>query len=60
MKVRNKRIYSENFEYLKTIRQEYTDIGFDTSFDSGVLTVYALKRKRKKVKPERRERRDAE
>lgn len=54
MKPRNRRIYSADQEYLATIRAEYIMLGFDTSLDNGVLTVYALPRKRKKSKAEKK------
>jgi hypothetical protein len=45
MKPKNLKIYRGD---LVTLREEYTMIGFDTSLDDGVLTVYTLKRKKPK------------
>lgn len=54
MRIRNKRIYSLDREYLTTLREEYTLLGFDTKLERGVLTIYALKRKKiKRDKPEK-------
>ncbi len=50
MAVNNKHIYSDNQDELKTLREEYAMIGFDTTLESGKLTVYALKRKKPKKK----------
>lgn len=52
MKVRNKKIYSTDAEYLKTIQEEYEMIGFDTQLSRGTLIVFALKRRGKKKKRE--------
>lgn len=45
MKIKNKKIYTGD---LKTLQEEYTMLGFDTSLDNGVLTVYTIRRKREK------------
>jgi hypothetical protein len=45
MKVKNLRIYSGD---LATLQEEYTALGFDTSLDAGVLTVYTVRRKKEK------------
>jgi hypothetical protein len=50
MKVRNLKIYTGD---LATLQEEYTQLGFDTSLDNGVLTVYALKRKKAKKEGKR-------
>lgn len=46
MKVKNKKIYTGD---LVTLQDEYTQLGFDTSLDAGVLTVYTVRRKKLKV-----------
>jgi hypothetical protein len=46
MKVKNLRIYSGD---LVTLQEEYTALGFDTSLDAGVLTVYTIRRKKPKT-----------
>jgi len=48
MKARNKRFYSTDREYLVTLRQEYIMLGFDTSLEDGVLTIYTYRRKQRK------------
>ncbi len=48
MKAKNKTIFQYDLETTKRLQQEYIDLGFDTSMDSGVLTVYALKEKKVK------------
>lgn len=45
MKIKNLRLYRGD---LVTLRDEYTQMGFDTSLDNGVLTVYAIRRKKAK------------
>lgn len=55
MRPRNKRIYSLDKEYLTRLREEYTLLGFDTSLERGMLTVYALPRKRKRKKKDERD-----
>lgn len=47
MKVKNLRIYTGD---LVTLQDEYTQLGFDTSLDAGVLTVYTIRRKKPKDK----------
>lgn len=56
MKVRNKRIYASQGYDLKTLKEEYEAAGFDTALARGVLTVFALKRRKPKQqkKPTRR------
>lgn len=54
MKVKNLRIYTGDLERL---REEYTMIGFDTSLDAGVLTVYTIRRKKEKKAEDRKPRR---
>ena len=51
-KVRNLRIYQPQ-DALVILRQEYLDIGFDVQLDPGVLTVFALRRKKVKKKDEK-------
>ena len=60
MKVKNKRIYSTDQEWLVKMREEYTLYGgFDTKLERGCLTIYAYKRKKKKRKDdEKKPRRD--
>jgi hypothetical protein len=67
-KPKNKRIYSNDLEYLKMLQKEYQDYGdWDTELNGHTLTIFALHRKyqrrkdkaaqaRSKKKPERRER----
>jgi hypothetical protein len=50
MKVSNKHVYSDNQDWLSTIREEYTQMGFDTDLTSGHLTVYTIRRKSVKAK----------
>jgi hypothetical protein len=45
MKVKNLRIYTGD---LVTLQEEYTALGFDTSLDAGILTVYTIRRKKEK------------
>lgn len=55
-KIKNKRIYSEDVEYLKRLREEYTEYGgWDTSLEGNTLTIYALHRKAKSRKEKLRE-----
>lgn len=49
MKVKNKHVYSDNQEWLKTIKEEYFHLGFDTDLSTGHLTVFTIKRKKLKV-----------
>jgi len=51
MKVKNLKIYTGD---LVTLQDEYTQLGFDTSLDGGVLTVYTVKRKKAKVKDDKK------
>lgn len=46
MKPKNKKIYTGD---LVTLQEEYTSMGFDTSLDAGVLTVYTVRRKKEKT-----------
>lgn len=54
MKVKNLRIYRGD---LATLQEEYTLLGFDTSLDGGVLTVYTIRRKKPKDKAEKKTKR---
>jgi hypothetical protein len=45
-KIRNKRIYSDDTEYLKMLQKEYKDYGdWDTELNGDCLTIFALHRK---------------
>lgn len=48
MKVKNKHVYSPDQEWLKTLKEEYTALGFDTDLDTAHLTVYTIRRKKPK------------
>lgn len=54
MKPKNKKIYTGN---LPVLQEEYTMLGFDTSLDNGVLTVYTIRRKKEKKDPTNRKKR---
>lgn len=54
MKPKNLKIYTGD---LAVLQEEYTQLGFDTSLDAGVLTVYTVRRKKPKVQKEERKRR---
>lgn len=53
MKVKNKHLYSDDFDYLKTVNEEYQMMGYDTTLRRGELIVFALPRR----KPKKKERR---
>lgn len=55
MKVTNKHVYGDQ-EYLATLKQEYTDLGFDTELTNGHLIVYTIRRKKVKVEDKGRKR----
>lgn len=52
MKPKNLRIYRGD---LKTLQEEYEEIGFETNLSGGVLTVFALRRKPEKTLAKLRE-----
>ena len=52
MSVKNLKIYRDNQEELVTLQEEYRMIGHDTQLGRGVLTVFALRRKKQKPKAE--------
>lgn len=52
MKISNKHIYSIDQEYLKTLKEEYFQLGFDTDLSTGHLTVFTIRRKKPKVEKE--------
>jgi hypothetical protein len=54
MKVKNLKIYTGD---LVTLQEEYTALGFDTSLDAGVLTVYTVKRKKAKADDKKKSKR---
>jgi len=51
VKPKNKKIYTGD---LVTLQAEYTSMGFDTSLDGGVLTVYTVRRKKEKTDKKKR------
>lgn len=56
MKPKNKRIYSEDREWLKALRDEYVEYGgWDTDLTGNTLTIFALNRKLKSRKEKKRE-----
>lgn len=54
MKVKNLKIYTGD---LVTLQEEYTALGFDTSLDGGVLTVYTVRRKKAKTEDKKKSKR---
>lgn len=54
-KIKNRKIYSDDQEYLIRLREDYSYIGYDTSLEDGELTVYAIPRKKLKEVRERTE-----
>lgn len=50
MKVTNKHVYNADQDYLVTLRDEYTQLGFDTDLSTGHLTVFTIRRKKPKAK----------
>lgn len=54
MKVTNKHVYSDDQEWLKTLKEEYFQLGFDTDLAAGHLTVYTIKRKKPKDKDDKK------
>lgn len=57
MKITNKHVYSADQEWLKTLKEEYTQLGFDTDLDAGHLVVYTIRRKKEKKDPTNRKKR---
>lgn len=55
-KMKNKRIYSDDAERLKTLQEEYTNAGFDSQISKGCLTVFVYRRKKVKPKKEHEDR----
>ena len=56
MKIKNKRIYSTDREYISRLKDEYRMLGFDTDEGrGGMLTIFALRRKKVKKKKEEKE-----
>lgn len=58
MRARNKKIVSSDIEWLKTIKEEYEQIGFDTALRGTELTVFALKQKKVKKKTDEKRKRN--
>lgn len=53
MRIKNRRIYSRDQEFLVKLREEYTLYGgWDTKLEQGCLTIFAYKQKRPKKKKE--------
>lgn len=49
MKIKNKRIYSADQQWLSALQKEYIEYGnFPTKLENGCLTIFAAKPKRKK------------
>lgn len=59
MRARNKKINSSDIEWLKTIKEEYEQIGFDTALRGTELTVFVFKQKKPKKKREEKTRHNA-
>lgn len=53
MKVTNKHVYNTDQDYLVTLREEYTQLGFDTDLSTGHLTVFTVRRKKAKAKDDK-------
>lgn len=61
MRPKNKRIYLDpkrgrDIAWMKETEKDYRSLGFDTELKDGILTVFAVPRKRAKKKDDRRTR----
>lgn len=60
MGIKNKYIYNADPMILATLREEYEMLGYHTTLpEPGVLIVHTRRPRKKKVKEEKRERRDS-